>query len=118
MYLSTIAISEFTIKQPITDLPLRNFRVLPFNIDDAIKCGSLIPIFTRDPEDPRAKFKDDFKIISQCCAQKISHLISEDEATLHKYVKRLHANGQHRVDVILLKNGFDRSFFDGGQLSL
>ena len=35
LYLSVIAASEFQVKQDITDLPLRNFEVLPFNIDHA-----------------------------------------------------------------------------------
>lgn len=29
MYLSSIAVSEFSIKQDIRDLPLKNFRILP-----------------------------------------------------------------------------------------
>jgi predicted nucleic acid-binding protein len=40
MYLSTIVISEFQVKQAINDLPLRNFVVLPFNIDHAMRCDS------------------------------------------------------------------------------
>ena len=35
MYLSTIVILEFQVKQAINDLPLRNFVVLPFNVDYA-----------------------------------------------------------------------------------
>jgi len=34
MFLPTVVVAEFAIKQPIADLPLRNFRVLPFNLDD------------------------------------------------------------------------------------
>jgi len=32
MYFSAIVAAEFAIKQPITDLPLKNFRCIPFNI--------------------------------------------------------------------------------------
>jgi predicted nucleic acid-binding protein len=35
MYLSVIAAAEFQVRQSVTDLPLRNFEVLPFNIDHA-----------------------------------------------------------------------------------
>ena len=42
MYLSTIVISEFQVRQSINDLPLRNFVVLPFNVDHAMRCGLLI----------------------------------------------------------------------------
>lgn len=51
LYLSSIVISEFQVKQAVTDLPLRNFIVLPFNIDQAMACGMLIRATPRDPGD-------------------------------------------------------------------
>ena len=56
LYLSTIVISEFTVKQAVTDPGLRNYFVLPFNIDHAIKvraAGQLatLPIVLRDGYD-------------------------------------------------------------------
>ena len=61
MYLSTIVISEFQVKQAINDLPLRNFVVLPFNVDHAMRCGLILRQMSRDPGDDRVKVKDDFK---------------------------------------------------------
>jgi hypothetical protein len=37
MYFSAIVAAEFAIKQSITDLPLRNFRDLQFNIPHGVK---------------------------------------------------------------------------------
>jgi hypothetical protein len=51
MYLSTIVVSEFQVKQAIKDLPLRNFIVLPFNVDHAMACGLLIRAMSRDAGD-------------------------------------------------------------------
>ena len=76
MYLSTIVISEFQVKQAINDLPLRNFVVLPFNVDHAMRCGLIIRNMARDPEDDRVRVKDDFKLLAQCDCESISHLIS------------------------------------------
>ena len=42
LYLSAIAASEFQVRQAVTDLPLRNFEVLPFNIDHAMTAGLLM----------------------------------------------------------------------------
>ena len=42
MMLSTVVISEFQVGQAINDLQLRNFMVLPFNIEHAMACGLLI----------------------------------------------------------------------------
>jgi predicted nucleic acid-binding protein len=47
MYLSVIAAAEFQVRQSVTDLPLRNFEVLPFNIDHAMTTGLLTLELTR-----------------------------------------------------------------------
>ena len=41
MLLPTVVIAEFCVKQPIATLPMRNFRVLPFNLPDALCCAEL-----------------------------------------------------------------------------
>ena len=72
MYLSTIVISEFQVKQAINDLPLRNFVVLPFNVDHAMRCGLIIRSMVRDPEDDRVRVKDDFKLVAHCDCEAVS----------------------------------------------
>ena len=118
MYLSTVVVSEFQVKQAINDLPLRNFVVLPFNIDHAMKCGLMIRSMARDDGDDRVKVKDDFKLMAQCDCEAISHLISEDASTLAKYLKRASEGGLASTKVVLLKDGFDSAWFENGQTRL
>jgi hypothetical protein len=118
MYLSTIVISEFQVKQAINDLPLRNFVVLPFNVDHAMRCGLIIRNMARDPEDDRVRVKDDFKLLAQCDCESISHLISEDASTLAKYLNRAQINGLASTKTILLKDGLDTAWFENGQTRL
>ena len=118
MYLSTIVISEFQVKQAINDLPLRNFVVLPFNVDHAMRCGLIIRNMARDPEDDRVRVKDDFKLLAQCDCESISHLISEDASTLAKYLNRAQTNGLASTKAILLRDGFDTAWFENGQTRL
>ena len=118
MYLSTVVISEFQVKQAINDLPLRNFVVLPFNIDHAMKCGLLIRSLARDLDDDRVRVKDDFKLVAQCDCEAISHLISEDSSTLAKYLKRASDGGLAATKVVLLRDGFDAALFENGQARL
>lgn len=118
MYLSTIVISEFQVKQAINDLPLRNFVVLPFNVDHAMRCGLIIRKMTRDPEDDRVRVKDDFKILAQCDCESISHLISEDASTLAKYLERARDASLATTKVVLLRDGFDAAWFENGQTRL
>ena len=118
MYLSTVVISEFQVKQAINDLPLRNFVVLPFNIDHAMKCGLNIRNMARDPEDDRVRVKDDFKLLAQCDCEAISHLISEDASTLAKYLNRAREAGFATTKAVLLRDGFDTAWFENGQTRL
>ena len=118
MYLSAIVISEFQVKQAINDLPLRNFVVLPFNVDHAMRCGLIIRSMTRDPEDDRVRVKDDFKLVAQCDCESISHLFTEDASTLAKYLNRARDTGLAATKVVLLKDGFDAACFENGQGSL
>lgn len=118
LYLSAIVVSEFQVKQAINDLPLRNFSVLPFNVDHAMRCGILIRHLQRDPADDRVRVKDDFKLIAQCDCEGISHLFSEDQSTLVKYLERSQAPGQPATRAVLLKDGFETSWFESGQYRL
>jgi len=118
MFLSTIAISEFQVKQAINDLPLRNFVVLPFNVDHAMRCGLLVRTLSRDAGDDRAKVKDDFKLMAQCHCEGISHLICEDANTLAKYLNRARDGGSASTRAILLRDGFDAAWFENGQTRL
>ena len=118
MYLSTIVISEFQVKQAINDLPLRNFVVLPFNVDHAMRCGLIIRSMDRDLEDDRVRVKDDFKLLAQCDCEAISHLISEDASTLAKYLDRARDDGLASTRVVLLREGFDAAWFENGQTRL
>ena len=118
MWLSTIVVSEFQVKQAINDLPLRNFIVLPFNVDHAMACGLLVRAQARDAEDDRVRVKDDFKLVAQCQCEAISDVLTEDATTLVKYVKRLRDAGIVQTRAVLLRDGFDPSWFENGQSRL
>ena len=118
LYLSAIAASEFQVKQAVTDLPLRNFEMLPFNIDHAMQAGLLMRRLKRDAGDNRAVVKDDVKLIAQAICQSMTHVLTEDARTLVKYLVRLNAAGECAIRPILLKDGFDGAWFNNGQRGL
>lgn len=118
LYLSAIVASEFQVKQPVTDLPLRNLHVLPFNIDHAMTAGNLMRDLKRDPGDDRGAVKDDIKLIAQMACESISHVLTEDQNTLAKYLTRLNSLGQLTAKAILLADDFDAAWFNGGQKGL
>jgi predicted nucleic acid-binding protein len=120
MYLSTIALSEFQVKESIQDLPMRNLITLPFNVDHAMRCGALVSahLGSRDPEDDRVAVKDDLKLIAQCECEGITHILNEDAGTLDKMLQRSQSPILPAVRSVLLKDGFDASWFNNGQHAL
>ena len=118
LYLSAIAASEFQVKQAVTDLPLRNFVILPFNIDHAMTAGLLMRGLQRDAGDDRGAVKDDVKLIAQAVCESLTHILTEDAQTLVKFVRRLNEAGQCSIRTILLAEGFDAAWFNNGQRGL
>jgi len=118
LYLSAIVASEFQVRQAVTDLPLRNFVILPFNIDHAMTAGLLMRGFDRDAADRRDVVKEDIKLIAQAICESITHILTEDKRTLAKYVQRFNAAGQSAIQTILLVEGFDAAWFNNGQRGL
>jgi predicted nucleic acid-binding protein len=118
LYLSTIVVSEFSIKQSVLDLELRNFWVLPFNIDHGMKAGQLWSFVERHAGDAKSVVKDDVKLLGQCaCEGGITHLLTGDER-LAKRVRALRDGGQLSTEPILLSDGFDEAWFTNGQRGL
>ena len=97
---------------------LRNFVVLPFNIDHAMRCGILMRHWLRDAGDDRVRLKDDLKLIAPCDCEGISHLLTEDDSTLVKYLARVQTTAPPGTRAMVLKDGFDAAWFDNGQGSL
>ena len=116
IYLSSLVAAEFAVRQPVTDLPLRTFRVLPFNLTYAIQAAELDFKELRKPEDARAVVKEDIKLLAQAAVENISHVLTEDARTLYRYCEQLRTTGKISTKAIKLVEGFDASWFiDGGQ---
>ena len=117
MYVSTLALAEFSIKQAVTDLPLHTLRVLPFNIDHAIAAGplasNLMP--ARDPGDERGTVRTDLNLIAQANAERIPYILTEDRKTLAKYLDRARSSGTSMCRAVILADGFDARWFSDGQ---
>lgn len=110
IYFSVIVAAEFAIKESITDLPLRNFRTLPFNLPDAIEAARIWNLLGgHDSGDNRSVFRDDLKIIAQALRENIPFILTEDANTFYKYCERLRTSHQQNIRAIKLVDGFDAS---------
>ena len=107
MYLSTIVASEISIKQPITDLPIKKFIPIPFNIPHSIESGRIWNMLDgRDSGDSRSVIKDDMKIIAQALHEKIPFVLTDDDNTFYKYCDRLRIKNNLNIKAIKLSDGF------------
>lgn len=112
MYFSAIVAAEISIKQPITDFPLKNFRTVPFNIPHAVEAGRIWnALGSRDSGDARGAIRDDVKLIAQANHESIPFIVTEDASTLFKYCERLRSAGSVKVRAIKLADGFDSNAF-------
>lgn len=85
LYVSTIALAEYAVRDKIENLPLRYFRVLPFNIDHAQKAGEFAGIvYSKRDQIPLAKTQriiipNDTKMFAQAdVTSQITHYLTAD----------------------------------------
>ena len=119
IFLPTIVVSEFCIRQEIPPEILRSCVVLPFNWDDAIQAAALdFSKVDRDGES-RDALKDDVKIIAQAMVKDAAWIITDDTRSFYKFARELIVAGQATFRAIKLEEGFDVAFFDpAGQRQL
>jgi predicted nucleic acid-binding protein len=118
IFLPTIVVSEFSVKQQIPRGILRSCVVLPFNWDDAIRAASLDFNRERQADESRDALKDDVKILGQAAVRDAAYVITDDTKSFYRFGKRMEADGSATFLTIKLEDGFDPAFFNGGQREL
>jgi len=111
VFLPTIVVSEFYVRQEIPAEILRCCVVLPFNWNDAIKAAHLDFTQFKATSESRVAIKDDIKIIAQAVICDAQQVITEDAETLARIAAELRAAGKLAFKTITLSDGFDRAFF-------
>lgn len=112
IFLSTIVVSEFCIKQEIPPEILRCCVVLPFNWDDAQQAAKLDWKRLRPAGVERDALKDDMKIIAQAARADAEFVITDDTESFYRYCKAFREAGDVPFKAVKLEDGFDRAFFD------
>ena len=115
IFLSTIVVAEFHLKQEIPPEILRCCVILPFNYDHALLTASLDGLRMRPDGTERTAVKDDVKIIAQAAKSDAAYLITDDSRTLARYCDTFKHAGQITFVTITLEGGFDSAFFANGQ---
>jgi hypothetical protein len=115
LFLSTIVVSEFSVKQALGPEILRHCVVLPFNYQDALRSAELHRLRYSAAGISRDALKDDLKLIAQAEIAQAGFLITDDSDTMFRFVEHLRAAEAVSIKAIKLEDGFDSSIFNGGQ---
>lgn len=85
IYVSTIALAEYAVRDKIGNLPMKYFRVIPFNIDHAQKAGEFANVvFSKREQMPaeitqRVIIPNDTKMFAQAeVTPAITHYLTAD----------------------------------------
>jgi predicted nucleic acid-binding protein len=93
MFLSTIVISEYCVKDEITNLPLQTMKIIPFDFLDGKVAGEFYSILTNNKTNiegiERLVVKDDCKLIAQIYNRKIEAYITKDRKSFSKFFEPL-----------------------------
>lgn len=108
IYFSSIVAAEIAIKQPITDLPLKDFRMISFNIPHAIEAAKIwTELRGVLSEQSRSVARDDVKLMAQAIHENIPFILTEDASTLYNYCERIRVCRKINFRAIKLIDGFD-----------
>jgi predicted nucleic acid-binding protein len=118
IYLPTIVVSEFCLRQEIPVAILRSCVVLPFNWDDAKQAAALNFKRGIHHAQNRDSLKDDVKILGQAAVKESAYVITDDSSSFYEFGKMMENEGTGKFKTIKLGDGFDIAFFNGGQREL
>ena len=93
MFLSTIVISEYSVKDDIANLPLQTMKIIPFDFLDGKTAGEFYSILTNNKTNvqgiERLVVKDDCKLIAQIYNRKIEAYITKDRKSFSQFFEPL-----------------------------
>jgi predicted nucleic acid-binding protein len=112
IFLSTIVVSEFCVKQEILPEILQCCVVLPFNWDDAQRAAKLDWKRVRPAGVERDALKDDIKIIAQAARVDAEFVITDDSNSFYAYCTTFKVAGEVQFTAIKLEDGFVESILD------
>ena len=111
VYISTIAIAEYSVKDDPANLPLKMMKIIPFDYFDAKIAGEFHSIIIEQKEIKsdleRNVIKDDCKLIAQLFNRKINSYITKDRKSFIQIIKPITENRGFNVEVIDLSTPFN-----------
>lgn len=93
MYLSSIVIAEYSVKDDVNNLPLRTMKIIPFDFFDGKIAGEFHGILLTNKTQiqgiERQAIKDDCKLIAQLYNRNIDAYITKDKKSFSQIINPL-----------------------------
>lgn len=113
---STITIAEYCVLGSLTDLPLINLQIVPFNLPEAEKAGEFANAIFKEKKaiisdlHPRAIIPNDAKLFAQADMDKaVSHFITSDIRS-KSTLKLLKTRINPKFEIISIEVPFSQTF--------
>jgi len=119
IYLSTIVIAEYAVKDDPANLPLDFVKIIPFDYFDGKTAGEFHDILLNQKNQlaqfDRNVIKDDCKLIAQLFNRHIQGYITKDRKSFHQIIGPIIAEKNFKIQLIDLEmplNVFRGTLFD------
>lgn len=107
IYLSSIVIAEYSVKDDPANLPLEFVKIIPFDYFDGKTAGEFHSILLNDKELIKERgrdiIKDDCKLVSQMFNRNIHGYITKDRKSFNKFFTPIQISKNFQVELLDLE---------------
>ncbi len=104
MYLSSIVISEYSVKDNVNNLPLQTMKIIPFDFFDGQIAGEFYSFLSENKQHTqgleRLVVKDDCKLIAQIFNRNIDAFITKDRKSFNQFFHPLQKEKKFGVTLL------------------
>jgi predicted nucleic acid-binding protein len=104
LFISTITIAEYSVKDDPNNLPLKTMKIIPFDFFDGKLAEEFHSILLEQKDQTkdldRDAIKDDCKLISQICNRQIEGYITKDRKSFDRIIKPITEKKQFSIELL------------------